>query len=78
MFFYKMCNYLSNNLQYNLQYNLINNSQQLNITPTEMNEQHLYYQKNNYTNIYLLQISILLIIYYYSFIKFIIYYHIHL
>ena len=69
-----MCNYLHNNLQYNL----INNSQTSNITPTEMNEQHLYYQKNNYTNIHLLQISILLIIYYYSFIKFIIYYHIHL
>lgn len=65
-----MCNYLSNNLQYNL----INNSQTLNT----INEQHLYYQKNNYTNIHLLQISILLIIYYYSFIKFIIYYHIHL
>ena len=69
-----MCNYLSNNLQYNL----IKNTQTSNITPTEMNEQYLYYEKNNYTNIHLLQISILLIIYYYSFIKFIIYYHIHL
>ena len=69
-----MCNYLSNNLQYNL----IKNTQISNITPTEMNEQHPYYKKNNYTYIHLFQISILLIIYYYSFIKFIIYYHIHL
>ena len=65
-----MCNYLSNNLQYNL----MNNSQILNT----INEEHLYYKKNNYTYNHLFQISILLIIYYYSFIKFIIYYHIHL
>lgn len=65
-----MCNYLFNNLQYNL----MNNSQILNT----INEQHPYYKKKNYTYIHLFQISILLIIYYYSFIKFIIYYHIHL
>lgn len=63
-----MCNYLSNNLQFNL----INNSQTSNINDIEQN---LYYKKTNYTQTHLLFISILLTIYYYSLIKFIIYFH---
>jgi hypothetical protein len=65
-----MCNYLTNNLQYNL----IKNSQTSNINDIEL---HLYYKKNNYNQIHLFQIIILLTIYYYLFIKIIIYY-IHL
>ena len=65
-----MCSYPLNNLQNTL----IKNSQTSNINDIE---QHIYYQKNNYNQIHLIQIIIILTIYYYLFIKIIIYY-IHL
>ena len=63
----KMCNYSLNNLHYNL----INNLELSDVNDIELN---LYYKKNNYTQFHLFQISILLAIYYYSFLKIIILY----